>query len=75
MKTIVKMTWPTGNSAGQEDSTDVGKEIKDYLSKPEDWDDDTYFGYTEGNVYGICYIDDLIGEKIKVGNEIIEVNE
>jgi hypothetical protein len=26
-------------------------------------------------VYGICYIDDLIGEKIKVGNEIIEVNE
>jgi hypothetical protein len=43
MKTIVKMTWPTGNSAGQEDSTDVGKEIKDYLSKPEDWDDDIPF--------------------------------
>jgi len=74
MKTIVKMTWPTSNS-GDEDTTDVGKEIKEYLSNPDDWDDDTYFGYTEGSVYGICYIDDLIGNEVKVGNEIIKVNE
>jgi len=48
------------------------KEIKAYLLDPDWWTDDVTFKGKEGELY---FIDDLIGQKVRLGKEIISVEE
>lgn len=47
-------------------------EIISVLLDSEEWTDDLRFKDKNGNVY---FIDDLIGKKVKIGNNIIDVIE
>lgn len=50
-------------------------EILEYLTDPATWSDDLILTFEEDSQKGVCFIDDLIGEKVLVGDEVLTVKE
>lgn len=74
MKQILKISETVDNWGGQ-DFYETPGEIEVYLSDPSYFSDDAVIDYEEDGERGTCFIDDLIGEEVKVGDKIILVEE
>ena len=72
MKKILKITETVDNWGGV-DTYETPGEIKSYLEDPSYFSDDAAFEFEEDGKKGVCYIDDLIGQEVIVGEEIILV--
>ena len=60
---------------GNETFVTASHQIKKVLQDPESWTDDMMFLYELNGERGNCLIDDLIGQEVFVGNEVILVTE
>ena len=56
---------------GKTEKTEEESDIYQYLIDERSWTDDDILTDSEGNTYSI---DDLIGKKVLVGEEVVEVN-
>ena len=74
MKKILKISEVVDNWGGV-DTYETTEEIKSYLIDPAYFSDDATFEFEEDGKKGVCYIDDLIGQEVIVGEEIILVEE
>jgi hypothetical protein len=74
MKNIIKITETVDNWGGV-DSYVTTSELKSYLEDPAYFSDDAWIEYEENGNKGVCFIDDLIGHEVMVGEEIILVKE
>ena len=74
MKHILKISETVDNWGGQ-DFYETPGEIEVYLSDPSYFSDDAVIEYEEDGERGVCFIDDLISEEVKVGDKIILVEE
>lgn len=74
MKHILKISETVDNWGGQ-DFYETPAEIEVYLSDPSYFSDDALIDYEENGELGTCFIDDLIGEEVKVGEKIILIQE
>lgn len=69
---IVSMSDAGVSNQNKSLTTKKYSEIISVLLDSEEWTDDLRFKDKNGNVY---FIDDLIGKKVKIGNNIIDVIE
>ena len=69
---IISMSDAGVSNQNKSLTTKKYSEIISVLSDSEEWTDDLRFKDKNGNVY---FIDDLIGKKVKIGNNIIDVIE
>ena len=69
---IVSMRDTGVSNTSRTKTTKNFKEIKEYLLDSDWWTDDVTFKDKKGKLY---FIDDLIGQKVKLGKEIISVEE
>jgi hypothetical protein len=74
MKKILKITETVDNWGGV-DTYETPKDIKSFLEDPSSFSDDVTFEFVEDEKKGICFIDDLIGHEVMVGDDIILVGE
>ena len=74
MKKIIKITETVDNWGGV-DTYATTSEVKSYLKDPAYFSDDAWIEYEENGNKGVCFIDDLIGHEVMVGEEIILVKE
>jgi hypothetical protein len=74
MKKITKITETVDNWGGV-DTYETPSEIKVYLEDPSYFSDDASFEFEENGNKGVCFIDDLIGQEVMVGEEVILVEE
>lgn len=74
MKKIIQIKEVVDNR-GNETFVTTSHQIKKVLQDPESWTDDMTFTYEVNGERGICLIDDLIGQEVFVGNEVILVEE
>jgi len=74
MKRIIQVSEVIDNY-GEVGYISLSKAIKKILEDPECWTDDLTFTYEMNGERGICFIDDLVGQEVIVGNEIILVQE
>lgn len=72
MKKILKIMETVDNWGGV-DTYETPGEIKSYLEDPSYFSDDAAIEFEEDGKKGVCYIDDLIGQEVIVGEEIILV--
>ena len=69
---IISMSDAGVSNQNKSLTTKKYSEIISVLLDSEEWTDDLRFKDKNGNVY---FIDDLIGKKVKIGNNIIDVIE
>lgn len=74
MKRIIQVKEVIDNYGDVQYDTSA-KGIKETLRDPECWTDDLIFTYEMNGERGICSIDDLIGQEVIVGNEVILIQE
>ena len=74
MKHILKISETVDNWGGQ-DFYETPEEIEGYLSDPSYFSCDASIEYEENGELGTCFMDELIGEEVKVGDKIILVEE
>jgi hypothetical protein len=74
MKTILKISETVDNWGGQ-DFYETPEEIETYLSDPSYWSDDAMIDYEENGEMGCCFIDELIGEEVNIGDKRILIEE
>ena len=74
MKKIIQVKEIVDNW-GTERFVTASHQIKKILQDPEVWNDDMNFLYEMNGERGICVIDDIIGQEVLVGNEVILVKE
>jgi carbamoylphosphate synthase small subunit len=74
MKRIIQVSEVIDNYGEVQYDTSA-KGIKQTLQDPECWTDDLTFTYEMNGERGVCFIDDLIGQEVIVGNEVILVQE
>jgi hypothetical protein len=74
MKKIIQIKEVVDNW-GNETFVTASHQIKKVLQDPESWTDDMMFLYELNGERGNCLIDDLIGQEVFVGNEVILVTE
>ncbi len=74
MKKIIQIK-ETVDNWGTETYVTSAHLIKKVLEDPEVWNDDMVFTYDMNGERGICLIQDLIGQEVIVGNEIVLVKE
>ena len=74
MKKILKITETVDNWGGVDSYQEINQ-IKDYLKNPAYFSDDAWIEYEENGNRGVCFMDDLIGHEVMVGEEIILVKE
>lgn len=74
MKRIIQITEVIDNLGGVE-YISSSKVIKKILEDPACWSDDMIFTYEMNGGRSVCFIDDLVGQEVIVGNEIILVQE
>ena len=74
MKHILKISETVDNWGGQ-DFYETPAEIEVYLSDPSYFSDDAVIEYEEDGERGACFIDELVGGEVKVGDKIILVEE
>ena len=74
VKKILKITETVDNWGGVDSYQDTNQ-IKDYLKNPAYFSDDAWIEYEENGNKGVCFMDDLIGHEVMVGEEIILVKE
>jgi len=74
MKKIIQIKEVVDNW-GTETFVTASHQIKKVLQDPESWTDDMVITYEMNGERGICLIDDLIGQEVFVGNEVILVKE
>jgi hypothetical protein len=69
---IISMTDAGISNTNRTQSTKNFKEIKAYLLNPDQWTDDVSFRGKKGERY---FIDDLIGQRVRLGGEVMSVEE
>ena len=74
MKKIIQVKEVVDNW-GTETFVTAAHQIKKVLQDPEVWNDDMNFLYEMNGERGICVIDDLIGQEVLVGNEVVLIKE
>jgi len=74
MKRIIQIAEVIDNYGDVQYDTST-KGIKKTLQDPEYWTDDLSFTFEMNGERGICSIDDLIGQEVIVGNEVILVQQ
>lgn len=72
MKRIIKITETVDNWGGVDSYQDTSQ-IMGYLKDPAYFSDDAWIEYEENGNKGVCFMDDLIGHEVMVGEEIIRV--
>jgi hypothetical protein len=74
MKKIIKISETVDNWGGK-DFYETPGEIEMYLSDPSYFSDDAVIDYEENGVKGSCFIDELIGEEVLIGERVLLIEE
>lgn len=74
MKKITHIIQKPYNHLGEECIDSVG-EITNYLTDDLSWSDDDFIHFESDGIKGSCQIDELMGEEVQVGENIILITE
>jgi len=73
MKKIVKLTETVDNNGRTKVEHNLDN-IKNHLLSPEEWTDDILYFFEVDGKDGVCFVDELVGYDVMVGDEVIHVN-